>query len=264
VSAGAPPVIELDGVRLHALAEEDCVAHVLAALSSGRGGWILTPNVDHLRRLRRDQALRACYADAELVMADGMPLVWASALQRTPLPGRVSGSDLIWALSRAAAASSRSIFLLGGDPGTAEETSSRLRACYPGLRVAGLLAPVPGFEQRPGGTDEIVERLRAARPDFVFVALGTPKQELLIRRLRGVLPQAWWLGVGISFSFVAGRVRRAPVWVRRAGLEWVHRLAQEPGKLARRYLVDDLAFGLGLLLRTALRGLRSRPGARGR
>jgi len=258
-----PPSIVLDGVRIHALSEDECVARVLDDLAARRGGWIVTPNLDHLRQLRRDGPLRACYAEADLVMADGMPLVWASRLQRTPLPGRVSGSDLIWSLSAAAARTGRSVYLLGGDPGTAEATSARLTARSPGLRVAGCLCPPHGFEAQPERQAEVVERLIAARPDIVFVALGTPKQELLIGSLRrrGLLPHAWWIGVGISFSFVAGSVRRAPVWVRRLGLEWLHRLAQEPGRLSRRYLLDGLPYGAGFVARAAWKGLR-RPSRR--
>ena len=257
-----PPTVLLDGVRVHALSEAECVARVLEDLAARRGGWIVTPNLDHLRQLRRDGPLTSCYAEADLVMADGMPLVWASRLQRTPLPGRVSGSDLIWSLSAAAARTGRSVYLLGGDPGTAEETSARLAARSPGLRVAGCCCPPHGFEQRPEGLAEVVERLAAARPDVVFVALGTPKQEVLIGSLRrrGLLPQAWWVGVGISFSFIAGNVRRAPVWVRRLGLEWLHRLAQEPGKLSRRYLLDGLPYGAAFAVRSAWKGLRSDPG----
>jgi N-acetylglucosaminyldiphosphoundecaprenol N-acetyl-beta-D-mannosaminyltransferase len=186
-----------------------------------------------------------------------MPLVWACRLQKTPLPGRVAGSDLIWSLSRTAAERGAAVFLLGGDPGTADEAASRLSERYRGLRVAGTHCPAPGFERRDGELDGIVERLSDARPDIVFVALGSPKQELLIHRLQRELPRAWWLGVGISFSFVAGRVKRAPRWLRSMGCEWVHRLVQEPERLAGRYLVDDLPFGAGLIARSAWRGLRA-------
>ena len=252
----------LEGVRLNALSEDQCVDHVMEAIAAGRGGWIVTPNLDHLRRLQRDEAFREHYRHADLAVADGMPLVWACRLQNTPLPGRVAGSDLIWSLSRAAAEQGPSVFLLGGDPGTANEAAQKLSARFDGLRVVGTHCPEQGFESRPGGIDEIAARLIAARPDIVFVALGSPKQEALIERLRSILPKAWWMGVGISFSFVAGRVQRAPVWVRKLGLEWVHRTAQEPRRLARRYLVDGLPFAAGLMTRSAVRGLRARVTAR--
>lgn len=258
------PQIELEGVRLHPLREEQCVAAVIDAIAQGRGGWIVTPNLDHLRRLARDAKLRERYGRADLAVADGMPLVWACRLQKTPLPARVAGSDLIWSLSGAASTAGYSVFLLGGDPGTADEAAQRLRSEWPALRVAGTACPEPGFEQRPGAIDALTAQLLAARPDLVYVGLGSPKQEALIERVRGTLPSAWWMGVGISFSFVAGRVQRAPVWVRRFGLEWMHRLVQEPRRLAGRYLVDDLPYGAALMARSALRGLRARPEPRPR
>ena len=256
---GAPPAIGLEGLRLHVLSEAQCIARIVEAGAQGRGGWIATPNLDQLRMLRRDAALRALYARADLCVADGMPLVWACRLQRTPVPARVAGSDLIWSLSAAAAGRGLSLFLLGGDPGTAEEAAARLRAQWPALRVAGTACPPFGFEQRAEDVDALRRRLVEARPDLVYVALGAPKQELLIDRLRSQLPSAWWMGVGAGFTFVAGRVPRAPGWIRRLGLEWLHRLLHEPRRLARRYLVDDLPFGAALMTRCAVRGLRGRP-----
>jgi N-acetylglucosaminyldiphosphoundecaprenol N-acetyl-beta-D-mannosaminyltransferase len=258
MSAFAPPAIELEGVRLHALDEAQCVQHVVEASSAGRGGWVVTPNLDHLRRVSRDESLRVRYGQADLAVADGMPVVWACRLQGTPLPGRVAGSDLIWSLSGAAAERGLSLFLLGGDPGTAEQAARKLKERFPNLRVAGTCCPAPGFETRPGEFEALCAQLAEARPDIVFVALGSPKQEKLIERLGPLLPSAWWLGVGISFSFVAGHVQRAPVWLRSLGLEWVHRMAQEPRRLIGRYLVDGLPFGAALITRSALRGLRSR------
>jgi N-acetylglucosaminyldiphosphoundecaprenol N-acetyl-beta-D-mannosaminyltransferase len=259
MTATRVPEIQLEGVRLHALSEAECVERVIEAIAQGRGGWIVTPNLDHLRRLTRDAGLRQLYSRADLAVADGMPLVWACRLQGTPLPARVAGSDLIWSLSAAASTRGFSVFLLGGDPGTADEAALRLHAAWPGLRVAGTACPQPGFEHAPEALAEITRRLAAARPDLVYVALGAPKQELLIDRLRATLPAAWWMGVGVSFSFVAGRVSRAPAWIRGLGLEWLHRLAQEPRRLARRYLIDDLPFGAALMARSALRRLRARP-----
>ena len=258
MTARVPPAVDLEGVRLHALDEQQCVARVVEACAAGRGGWIVTPNLDHLRRLSADEALRASYGRADLVVADGMPLVWACRLQRTPLPGRVAGSDLISSLSRAAAENGLSVFFLGGDTGAADEAARVLRARFPALRVAGTACPAPGFEHRAGELDLLAARLARTRPDLVFVALGSPKQEALIERLRPSLPGAWWMGVGISFSFVAGRVKRAPRWVRRIGCEWIHRMAQEPRRLARRYLLDGLPFAAALMARSAWRGLRAR------
>ena len=136
--------------------------------------------------------------------------------------------------------------MLGGDKGTAEAAADVLRHRFPGLRVAGTYYPPPGFEDDDRQMAALTEAVRDARPNIIYVALGCPKQERLIRRLRAQLPHSWWVGVGISFSFVSGEVRRAPLWMQRAGLEWLHRLSQEPQRLIRRYVLDDIPFAIML------------------
>ncbi|MEX0745745.1 MAG: WecB/TagA/CpsF family glycosyltransferase [Phycisphaeraceae bacterium] len=252
-ASAALPRVTLGDVALHAVSESRCIRHVLGALSAGRGGWVITPNLDHLRRARHDTAYRGMLGEADLVVADGMPLVWASRLQGTPLPERVPGSSLTCTLSEAAALRGHSLFLIGGAPGTADAAAETLRLRFPGLTIAGTHAAPYGFQEQPEALASLRERLHLAGPDIVFVALGSPKQERLIREMRSVLPRAWWLGVGISFSFVCGDVRRAPQWMQAAGLEWAHRLAHEPGRLARRYLVDGPPFAVSMLCRAGLR-----------
>jgi len=247
------PAIELRGVRINAITEATCVSHVLSELEAGRGGMVVTPNLDHLHRSLHDVGFAALLSEADLVVADGMPLVWAARLQGTPLPERVAGSNLILSLSRAAAERGKKVFLLGGAPGTAEGAARVLREKNPSLNVVGTLCPPVGFESDPAALAEIIEAVSTARPDIVFVALGSPKQERLIVRLRPLLPGAWWLGVGISFSFLCGDVRRAPLWMQKVGLEWVHRLVQEPRRLFRRYVVVGIPFAAGLLGRALLR-----------
>jgi N-acetylglucosaminyldiphosphoundecaprenol N-acetyl-beta-D-mannosaminyltransferase len=258
------PTIRLHGVRLHAITEKRCVDHILEELAAGRGGVVVTPNLDHLRRCTRDMSFGAIVAEADLVVADGMPLIWASRLQGTPLPQRVAGSDLISTLSAAAAERGRSIFLLGGAPGTADAAADVLRKNNPSLKLTGTYCPPVGFEHDDAEMKKIVSALAAAAPDIIFVALGSPKQEHLIQRIRQVLPGAWWLGVGISFSFLCGDVRRAPRWIQRLGLEWIHRLGQDPKRLFHRYVVVGIPFGASLLGRAVVRGLPQRFGRRPR
>jgi N-acetylglucosaminyldiphosphoundecaprenol N-acetyl-beta-D-mannosaminyltransferase len=238
--------------------------HIVASIAAGQGGWVLTPNLDILRRIVRDRDFAGLIEPTTLRLADGMPLVWASRLRRTPLPERVAGSDLIWALCERAAKANQSVFLLGGNPGAADAAAAILTARSPGLKVAGTACPPPGFERDNGAVESIGERLQAERPDIVLVALGSPKQERLISVLRHRLPGAWFLGVGITFSFVSGEVRRAPRWMRRVGLEWIHRLAQEPRRLAKRYLVHGIPFALRLLAISTLEGAgRAQRGVEG-
>ena len=199
-------------------------------------------------------------ASAELVVADGMPLVWASRVAGTPLPERVAGSSMTVTLAAAAAAAGRSLFLLGGNTGVAEEAAEALRATHPDIRIAGTWCPPMGFEHDAVQMDKIRKSLAASNADLVLVALGSPKQERLIRDLRaeGLLPSAWWIGVGISLSFLTGEVQRAPRWMQAAGLEWTHRLVQEPRRLVKRYLLHGIPFGLGLMGSSLAQRLRRR------
>jgi N-acetylglucosaminyldiphosphoundecaprenol N-acetyl-beta-D-mannosaminyltransferase len=255
-----PPTIPILGIPVHSTTLEQAAEHVVRSSVGGTGGWVITPNLDILRRTARDPSFRELYDQSTLRLADGMPLVWASRLRRTPLPERVAGSDLIFRLVAKAAEQGASIFLLGGNPGAAEKTAEILTAKHPALKIAGIACPEFGFEKDPAKLDALTQSLIAARPNIVLVALGSPKQEHLILHLRTKLPAAWFLGIGITFSFVAGEVQRAPVWMRRVGLEWSHRLLQEPRRLAKRYLIDGLPFAAYLFAKSALEGLRKADG----
>ena len=245
--------VHLDGTGFDRITEDEVVAVVREALGAGRGGRILTPNVDILRHGRVDAAVRAYLDDADLVVADGMPLVWASKLSGTPLPERVAGSSLIWSLSRGLAHDNRSVFVIGGTPATegtedgATRAADRLVRECPGLRIAGTLCPPYGFERDERAYANFCRKVAGAEPDLVFVGLGFPKQEAVISRLRTDLPRAWFIGCGAAVNFVAGDVDRAPRWMQKTGLEWAHRLGTEPGRLAGRYLKHDAPYAMRLL-----------------
>ena len=235
-------------LEVHALTENQAIEFVMEELAAGRGGVTITPNLDHLRRYMRELGFRSLVAEADLVVPDGMPLIWASRLKGTPLPARVAGSDLILSLSKSAATQGRSVYLLGGDAGTAEGAADILRQRNPDIQIAGFYCPPFGFEKNPAEMAKIIQQLEAARPDIVYVALGSPKQEMLIDRIKSHLPSAWWIGVGVSFSFLTGAVTRAPRWMQKTGIEWAHRMFQEPGKLLRRYLIEGIPFGCILMM----------------
>ena len=261
----APARLEIGGVGLCALTERDVVARVREQWRAGQGGSIVTANVDIIRAASCDTDLRELIASASLVVADGTPLVWAARLLGRRLPERVTGSSLVFSLAEAAAADGRSLFLLGGDPGVPEAAARVLQSRYPGLRVAGTFAPPFGFDATEDGMDHVVQAVTAAAPDLVLVGLGFPKQERTIQRLRGALPDAWYLGCGAGIPMAAGQFRRAPVLMQRLGMEWLHRLVLEPRRLAGRYLRDDLPFALTMLaaaLSTRLTPSRPRSGPR--
>ena len=252
--------VQLAGVQFDYMSEQQVIEKVLREMSGGRGGQIITPNVDILHRVVRNPELRGHLTASEIVVADGKPLVWASRLAGNPLPARVPGSDLIWSLAAAMAGGGRSVYLLGGEPGTAERADEVLRRRFPDLKLAGYLSPPFGFDTRPEEYDEVCDEVVDAAPDLVFVGFGFPKQERVIARLRPRLPQTWFLGCGAAIGFVAGVHSRAPGWMQDNGLEWVHRLYREPRRLMRRYLVDDAPFAVRLLAAGALEGRRRRAG----
>jgi N-acetylglucosaminyldiphosphoundecaprenol N-acetyl-beta-D-mannosaminyltransferase len=258
-----PERISLMGMQIDHVTEGQAVETIGNSLSQGRGGWVITPNLEHLRRYRRDKGLKEFFEQADLVLADGMPLIWASRLKGTPLPARVAGSDLIWSLSMEAARRGRSIFVLGGTREAGWEAARRLQERCPGLLIAGMVYPPHGFDSDPKAMDQIIETLEVVEPDIVYVGLGFPKQERVIAILRERFPQTWFLGIGISIHFVGGDIARAPRWMQRLGLEWVHRLAQEPRRLAKRYLVHGLPFAARLLAHGAAARVRPDRGGTG-
>jgi N-acetylglucosaminyldiphosphoundecaprenol N-acetyl-beta-D-mannosaminyltransferase len=241
---------------LDPLTETDVLSILASRIPRGQGTWVLTPNLDILRQYRSHPSVRSLFhtdqGGADLCLADGMPLVWASRLARRPVPERVAGSSLALSLARLAAQKGWSIFLLGGKPGAADRASAVLQLRYPGLNIAGTCCPPLGFEKDPAQMESIRQQLSAANPDIVYVALGFPKQERLTKCLRAFLPRATFIGVGIALSFIAGEVKRAPRWAQQSGLEWLHRLVQEPRRLARRYLLQGLPFAFFRLFPLAI------------
>jgi N-acetylglucosaminyldiphosphoundecaprenol N-acetyl-beta-D-mannosaminyltransferase len=254
----APGRISILGLEIDAVTEAQAIATVLHGLTDGRGGFVVTPNLEQLRQLAARPELAGLFGQADLVVADGMPLVWASRIQGSPLAERVAGSDIVWSLTAEASLRDRSIFLLGGAPGVAEAAEGVLRRRYPGARLAGHHCPPMGFERDRTEIDAIRRALQEADADIVYVGLGFPKQERLITYLLSEFPRTWFLGVGYSLSFIAGQSSRAPVWMSRLGLEWLHRLAKEPRRLAKRYLWHGLPFAARLLASAAWARLRGR------
>ena len=244
--------MRLMGAPMGVVTEECAVQTIIGAAERRRGHWTITANLDHLRRYHCDPLAKGLIDDADLVVADGMPLIWASRLAGEPLPERVSGSSMVWSICEAASARRQSVFLLGGDPDVAERAAHIFRDRYPGLEIAGTACPPLGFENDEQELGRIQRQVTEAAPQIVLVALGFPKQDLLIRSLRSSLPGASFLGVGISLSYATGDLSRPPSWICRLGLEWAYRLSQEPTRrLARRYLVDGPPFALRLTMSAA-------------
>jgi N-acetylglucosaminyldiphosphoundecaprenol N-acetyl-beta-D-mannosaminyltransferase len=248
----------LDGFEIAKLMEEEVVALVCEALANGRGGRIITVNVDRLRGLSRLPTGRYLAGPDVLLVADGMPLVWASRIQGDPLPGRVNGTNLLCALCEAASKREVPVFLLGAPPGIAADAARNLEERYPGLCVFGTSSPQWGFERQPERMAELARAIGPMGPGIVFCALGFPKEETVMEYLSASNPDQWFVTCGGSLEMLAGVVRRAPPWMQAAGLEWLARLVQEPTRLAGRYLQRDLPYLLGLMGRSMAARYRNR------
>jgi N-acetylglucosaminyldiphosphoundecaprenol N-acetyl-beta-D-mannosaminyltransferase len=235
--------IDVEGFPFLDLTEHQFVELVVNERKQGRGGWAITPNCDILRQAHTDSKLRALFHSADAIVADGMPIIWASRIQGTPLQGgRVCGSDLIYSIPAQCAPAGLSIYLLGGVDGSGERTAEILKQRNPTLNIVGMYSPPFGFEKHPEEYERMRALIGAARPDVIFVALSVPKSERLIQEIRASAPDAWWIGVGASFDFVSGSIARAPGLMQRLGLEWLYRMKQDPKRLVRRYLRDDLPY----------------------
>lgn len=226
--------------ELEAATLEQAVDQVLALV--GRGGIIVTMNVDHVVLLRRHAGLQEAYRRAAHRYPDGMPIIWLSRLVGAPLPGRVTGADLVPALLAAAELADHSVHVVGGSTQTAIAAAHRVRELHPRLRWTGHEVPDPGFERSPNTDAAVVEAVAAAKPDLVLVCLGAPKQEEWAVRHQESLPGSVLLCTGAAIDFFAGTAARAPRWAQQWGLEWAYRLLREPRRLWRRYLVQDLPF----------------------
>lgn len=239
--------IRLFGMDISAVRMPEAVQQVMAwTKGNGPCRYVVTPNVDHAVMFQERDDLRRAYADASLVLADGFPVIAASRLLGKCLPERVAGSDLAPALFDAAAQNDSAeplrVFLLGAAPGVAERAAVKIEARWPGVKIVGTCSPPLGFEHDEEENSKILAEVSAARPDVVLLGLGAPKQELWIHKHREQLEAGVVLCVGATIDFLAGEKSRAPVWMRKTGLEWLHRVASEPRRLFKRYARDAWIF----------------------
>jgi N-acetylglucosaminyldiphosphoundecaprenol N-acetyl-beta-D-mannosaminyltransferase len=230
--------IPISGVLIDRVGLAEATTRIAAFLSSERLHQIVTVNLDFLQIARADATFRRTIDEADLAVADGMPLVWASRLMGRPLPERVTGNQLVHECCRLSAAMRAGIFLLGARPGIAEAAAQKIAASYPGAVVAGAFSPSFG-PRSPNADREVVERVNRSGARILFVALGAPRQDNWIAAHRHELDVRVAIGVGCSLDVLAGSVPRAPLWMQRSGLEWLYRLRLEPRRLWHRYLVKD-------------------------
>jgi len=234
----SPDKVVLFGVPVDNLTLSETLDRIEEFIRAGGVHQHVALNADKVVRLDRDPTLRAAVLDCDLINADGQPVVWVSRLAGRPLKARVTGIDLFEQLMARCARRGWRPFLLGATAPVVQRVAAILPQRYPGLQLAGFR---DGFWS-PAEAPAVVAQIRQARPELLCVALGSPRQELFLHRWKRDLAVPFVMGVGGSFDVVAGVRRRAPRWLQRLGLEWFFRFAQEPGRLWRRYLVEDLRF----------------------
>lgn len=249
-----PPEYRVLGARVDAVTVDDALRHLDEAVAERRRGYFVFCTVSSVVSAVDEPAVAAALEDAAVVSPDGVPLVWLGKRRAATPVERVYGPDFLRATFERRPGLTH--FFYGGAPGVAEDVGRILAERYPDSRVVGSMSPPMGL--RPDVVDPgTVAAIEAARPDVVWVGLGHPKQELWMRTMSPRLDVPVLAGVGAAFDFVAGTKKEAPGWMKRAGLQWLHRLLSEPRRLWRRYLVGNARF-LWLLLRESVERRRRR------
>jgi N-acetylglucosaminyldiphosphoundecaprenol N-acetyl-beta-D-mannosaminyltransferase len=254
------PRVDVLGVNVSAINMDDALEVIDGWITSGEHQYVCVTGVHGVMESQRDPALRRIHNAAGLVTPDGMPLVWLSRIHGQRRTTRVYGPDLMLALCERSIATGYRHFFYGGGERVAERLVQRLERRFPGLAVAGVHAP-PYRTLSPDDDEEIVRHINATKPDIVWVGLGTPKQEHWMAQHVHRLTAPTLIGVGAAFDFHAGVKAQAPRWMQRSGLEWLFRLASEPRRLGKRYLVNNPTF-IWMTLRQFWRGSASPSSAR--
>ena len=247
--------VDVLGCPVDALSFSETVEEIRRALRTRRSLRVVAINVDQVMKTRRDPAFAAVVRGGDVNFADGVPILWAAALLGHPLPGRVSGTDLVWECARISAEDGSSVSLVGGGPGVAEKAAARVRESIPGARLFPIPTPIP---LGPSVSEAVVQRLRELDTAIVLVALGAPRQENWVARYLADSGAQVGIGVGSAFDIISGNQPRAPRWMRDHGLEWLHRLRLDPRRLAHRYLVEDSPFVLLVVFAAISRFFRRR------
>ena len=245
--------VTMMGCAIDNLTMEETLRTVEGFIASGQPHQHVVVNVDKLVKASRDPELRRIINDCALVNVDGMPVVWASRLLGKPLKERVAGVDLFEALMRRAGEKGWRVFLFGARDEVVGEVAATYRRKYPQLVLAGWRH---GYWQGEAEEAGVAAQLRDAHPDLLFVAISSPKKEQFLGRWQAEMRVPFAMGVGGTFDVAIGRVKRAPPWMQKAGLEWFYRFLQEPRRMFRRYFIDDMAFIWLLIKEAATRGGR--------
>lgn len=244
--------VNIGGVWVNNVSMSETLEAIERFVMARKPCYITNPNVDIVIRYHRDLEFARYYDEGALCVADGVPILWAAKFLGHPLKEKVSGSDLVPRICELADQKGFKLFFLGGRPGAADAAKAQLLETLSNLKIVGTYAPPFGFENDQQELKNIFKMIKDARPDILCVGLGAPKQERWIKKYHEELGVPVSMGVGVTFEFIAGIVKRAPKWMQNVGLEWFWRLCMEPGRLWRRYLIDDTQF-FGIILKQKFR-----------
>ena len=244
--------ISIFGIEIDVLTRQAAVERIVSVLCApGRScHYVVTPNVDHIVKLNSSMAFQRAYADAQLILADGWPVVTASRWLGKPLPETVPGSDLVPDLFKYISdngVSPLTVYLLGAGPGVAERAAQHIESQYSNVKVVGCYSPAFGFEKDAAECEAICQKIASSGAELLVIGLGAPKQELWVHQYATQLPVKMALCVGATIDFLAGEKSRCPQWIRSIRLEWLHRMLSEPKRLAKRYANDAIVFPLLLI-----------------
>lgn len=232
--------VKLLNVTVDNLIMDEAVEKLDQLINNGKYNYVVTPNVDHIVKLDSDEEFQKVYRNADLVLTDGMPLIWISKLMGNKIKEKISGSDFFPKVCQLAASKKYTLFLLGAAEGIAEIAAENIKNKYEGIRIVGTYSPKYGFENDEAEINNIIRIVNKAKPDILAVGVGAPKQEKFIYKYKEELKVPVSLAIGATIDFEAGNVQRAPRWMQNIGLEWFYRLCKEPKRMFKRYLIDDL------------------------
>lgn len=222
------------------ITKEEAVAYIKTRIEERSVGQVITPNVDQIVRMEWDDYFREIVERCDLVLVDGHPLLWIAKWYGKPFKEKICGSDLVPVLCSMAAENGYSVFFLGAAPGVAQRAAKIMAKTYPGLKIAGTYSPPLGFEKDPEEIASINRLLLESRADMLFVGMGVPKQDIFIYENMDIYKIPMSFSIGGTIDFIAGVQKRAPRWMRKIGFEWLYRLLQDPRRMFKRYIIDDL------------------------
>lgn len=245
--------INILGCPFDAISFSEAEIEISRAISDGRAMQIVPGNIDMVMKSKYSHPFAQKLWGADLVIADGKPIVWAASLLGKPIRGRVSGTDLVWSCASLSAKTGSVVALIGGMSDVAARAAKKMNERYPSAQIHAVPTPMHLNEDRNA---ELVRKIRALDAKIVLAALGAPRQENWIASHLVECGSLVGIGVGSAFDIISGDKPRAPRWMQDSGLEWFHRMLQEPRRLGKRYLLEDSPFLYHLALAVVRRSVR--------